>query len=126
MMKHPFLIPFTLALTALAFPAHADESEAEECLSIEDEHFEAEISELGFGEGLWEATVVNRCEREFDALIDIELLDGDGEQVTSYMVVAVIPANNEETVSKDMHLTSSAVERIEEVDYSLSGSKQPI
>lgn len=126
MTRYRIFLPLTLALASLTLPAHAENEEARECLGIEDEHFEVEISELGFGEGLWEATVLNTCDREFDALIEIELLDGDGEQVTSYMVVAVIPANDEAEVSKDMHLTSNAAERVEEVSYTFSGSKQPI
>lgn len=122
-MKMP-LTSTLLSLTLLSSAAMADDLTAE-CLEVTDDEFSMSLSDLGFGEGLWEATLTNTCDSEFDVLIDLKLLDSSGGTVTSYMVVAVVPPNSSNQVEKDMHLTSSAVDRIDTVDYELSGREQP-
>jgi hypothetical protein len=124
------LIPLLTLLLAfpLAAPAQegAGDGQVQDCISVSNEELEIRETELGFGEGEWRARVDNGCDRAVDLRLSVQIVDAEGETLTHYTVVALIPANGGKDVTKELYLTSRDLERMDSVEWSIEGSRQPM
>ena len=124
------LTPLLALLLAfpLAAPAQDEEEggQVQDCISVSDEELDIQETELGFGEGEWRAHVANQCERAVDLRLSVQMVDAEGEVLTQYTVVALIPASGGKDVTKELYLTSRDLEAMESVEWVIEGSRQPM
>jgi hypothetical protein len=96
-----------------------------ECLHLEDERFDVEDTELGFGLAEWRATLANDCNHGFDARIELELLDGEGAVVTTYTVVAIARAHGIQALTKKIHLSRDTLEEVARTRSTIDARPEP-
>ncbi|MFP4696591.1 hypothetical protein [Thiohalospira sp.] len=124
------LLPVLALLFAFPLAASAQEEdgngEIRECISVSDDELDVQETELGFGEGEWRAHVDNSCDSAVDLRLSVQMVDDEGEVLTQYTVVALIPANGSKDVNKELYLTSRDLKRMESVEWVIEGSQQPM
>jgi len=123
-------IPILALLFAFPVMAPAQEEDGngqvQDCISVSDEELEIQETELGFGEGEWRARVSNSCDRAVDLRLSVQMVDAQGEVLTQYTVVSLIPANGSKDVTKELYLTSRDLKEMESVEWVIEGSRQPM
>ncbi|SFD79822.1 hypothetical protein SAMN05660831_02312 [Thiohalospira halophila DSM 15071] len=124
------LIPLLALLLVFPLAAPAQEgdgdSQVQDCISVSDEELEIHETELGFGEGEWRARVSNDCDRAVDLRLSVQMVDAEGEVLTQYTVVSLIPANGGKDVTKELYLTSRDLKAMDSVEWVIEGSRQPM
>jgi|GEM_PF-5237260 len=121
------LLVFLLSAPLVVLAQEDEENrQVQDCISVSNEELEIQETELGFGEGEWRAQVTNGCDRPVDLRLNVRLVDAEGEVLTHYTVVTLVPANGEMQVSKELYVTSRDLKRVDGVDWVIEGRRQPM
>ncbi len=112
------LIVFTLSLLALPVVA-AD------CLKVAESGFDIDKSEVGAGEVHWHALIENECDRNQDAMLSVEFLDGDQQVIYEVQDQLVVERQGQAQAGRTIYVPAMYLDEIKGINIQLEARERP-
>ena len=97
-----------------------------ECLSVENKQIEPKAEETGAGRVAWSAEIVNRCQLPQDALLDIRILDAEGEALYAVRDQTVVGRLGSKKLQRQVYIPAQHMDAIEDIEISLEERERPM
>ncbi|HSJ48686.1 MAG TPA: hypothetical protein VLA26_07555 [Gammaproteobacteria bacterium] len=112
------LIVFTLSL--LVLPAVAAD-----CLEVAESGFDIDKSEVGAGEVHWHALIENECDRNQDAMLTVEFLDGDQQMIYEVQDQLVVERQGQAQAGRTIYVPAMYLDEIKGINIRLEARERP-